>query len=55
MGIIAWIVLGCIAGLIARAIMPGKDPGGFIITTVIGIVGALILLFAYHKPRRKPV
>ncbi|HEX8717725.1 MAG TPA: GlsB/YeaQ/YmgE family stress response membrane protein, partial [Gemmatimonadaceae bacterium] len=33
MGIIAWIVLGLIAGLIAKAIMPGKDPGGFIITT----------------------
>jgi uncharacterized membrane protein YeaQ/YmgE (transglycosylase-associated protein family) len=42
MGIIAWIVLGLIAGLIAKAIMPGKDPGGFIITTLIGIAGALI-------------
>ena len=42
MGIIAWIVLGLIAGLIAKAIMPGKDPGGFIVTTLIGIAGAVI-------------
>ena len=42
MGIIAWIVLGLIAGAIAKAIMPGDDPGGIIVTMVIGIVGALI-------------
>lgn len=42
MGIIAWIVLGFIAGLIARAIMPGKDKAGIILTTVLGIVGALL-------------
>lgn len=42
MGIIAWVVLGLIAGLLAKAIMPGKDPGGFIVTTLIGIVGALL-------------
>lgn len=41
-GLIAWIVLGLIAGLIAKAIMPGKDPGGCIITIIIGVVGALI-------------
>ena len=40
--IIGWIVFGLIAGLIAKAIMPGKDPGGFIITTLLGIVGAVI-------------
>jgi uncharacterized membrane protein YeaQ/YmgE (transglycosylase-associated protein family) len=34
--------LGLLAGLIAKAIMPGKDPGGYIVTTVIGVVGALI-------------
>ena len=39
---IAWIVLGLIAGLIAKLLMPGRDPGGFIITAIIGIVGALI-------------
>ena len=42
MGIIAFIILGAIAGVIAKALLPGDDPGGFIITTIIGIVGALI-------------
>ena len=40
---ILWtIIIGFIIGLVAKAIMPGKDPGGFIITTIIGIVGALL-------------
>lgn len=42
MGIVGWIVLGLIAGAIAKAIMPGKDPGGIIITMLLGIVGAVI-------------
>ena len=42
MGIIGFIILGLLAGLIAKAIMPGKDPGGYIVTTLIGVVGALI-------------
>jgi uncharacterized membrane protein YeaQ/YmgE (transglycosylase-associated protein family) len=42
MGIIAFIILGALAGAIAKAIMPGNDPGGFIVTTIIGIVGALL-------------
>jgi uncharacterized membrane protein YeaQ/YmgE (transglycosylase-associated protein family) len=42
MGIIGWIILGLLAGLIAKAILPGEDPGGIIITTLIGIAGALI-------------
>jgi uncharacterized membrane protein YeaQ/YmgE (transglycosylase-associated protein family) len=42
MSILAWIVLGLIAGAIAKALMPGKDPGGFIVTTLIGIVGAFL-------------
>ncbi len=42
MGIIGWIVLGLLAGLIAKAIMPGNDPGGFIVTALIGIVGAVV-------------
>lgn len=42
MGFIAYIILGLIAGLIAKAIMPGKDPGGLIITTLLGIVGSII-------------
>jgi uncharacterized membrane protein YeaQ/YmgE (transglycosylase-associated protein family) len=42
MGIIAFIILGALAGAIAKALMPGDDPGGFIVTTLIGIVGALL-------------
>ena len=42
MGIIAFIILGLLAGLIAKAILPGDDPGGLIVTTLIGIAGALI-------------
>ena len=42
MGIITWIVFGLLAGLVAKFIMPGKDPGGFIVTILIGIAGALV-------------
>ena len=42
MGIIAFIILGLLAGIIAKAILPGDDPGGIIITALIGIAGALI-------------
>jgi uncharacterized membrane protein YeaQ/YmgE (transglycosylase-associated protein family) len=42
MGIIGWIVLGLLAGAIAKLILPGKDPGGIIITMLVGIVGALL-------------
>jgi uncharacterized membrane protein YeaQ/YmgE (transglycosylase-associated protein family) len=42
MGIIAFIVLGLVAGIIAKAIMPGDDPGGLIVTAIIGVAGALI-------------
>jgi uncharacterized membrane protein YeaQ/YmgE (transglycosylase-associated protein family) len=41
-GILGWIVLGLIAGAIAKAIMPGRDPGGIIITMLLGIVGAIL-------------
>ena len=41
-GIIGWIVIGGIAGAIAKLLMPGKDPGGCIITILLGIAGALI-------------
>lgn len=37
-----WIVLGLVAGIIAKMIMPGRDPGGFIVTIILGIVGALL-------------
>ena len=42
MGIIAWIVLGLLAGIIAKFLLPGDDPGGIIVTTIIGIVGAIL-------------
>src|SRR5262245_45356085 len=42
MGIIAWIVLGLIAGAVAKFIMPGKGPGGWIATIILGVVGALV-------------
>ena len=42
MSILAWIVVGLIAGVLAKIAMPGPDPGGIILTIVIGIVGALI-------------
>ncbi len=42
MGIIAWIVFGFIVGLIARAIVPGRQAMGFVLTTALGIAGSLI-------------
>jgi len=42
MGILTWIIFGLIAGVIAKLIMPGKDPGGFIITILLGVAGALL-------------
>jgi uncharacterized membrane protein YeaQ/YmgE (transglycosylase-associated protein family) len=42
MGIFAWIVFGLIAGALAKWIMPGKDPGGMIVTMLIGIAGAVV-------------
>lgn len=42
MGILAWIVVGLIAGVLAKIAMPGPDPGGVILTIVIGIIGAVV-------------
>jgi uncharacterized membrane protein YeaQ/YmgE (transglycosylase-associated protein family) len=42
MGIVSWIVFGFIAGIIAKAIHPGKDPGGCLITPLLGIGGAAV-------------
>ena len=42
MGILSWVILGLVVGVIAKVIMPGKDPGGFIITIILGIAGAFI-------------
>ena len=42
MHIIGWIVFGLVVGIIAKFLMPGRDPGGFVITALIGIAGALV-------------
>ncbi len=39
--ILGWIVFGAIVGIIAKLLMPGRDPGGFIVTVLLGIVGAI--------------
>ena len=49
MGILAWIVLGLIAGAIAKALMPGKDPGGIIVTMLLGVAGAFIAGYIGHS------
>jgi len=41
-GILGWILFGLVAGVIAKLLMPGKDPGGFIITILLGIAGAMV-------------
>ena len=48
MHLIWTIIIGFIAGVVAKWIMPGKDPGGFIITTLLGIAGALIATYLGH-------
>lgn len=45
MGILSWILLGLIAGALAKFIMPGKDPGGCLVTIILGIVGAVVAGF----------
>ena len=47
MGILAWIILGLIAGALAKLIHPGPDPGGWIASLIIGIVGALVGGFVF--------
>jgi uncharacterized membrane protein YeaQ/YmgE (transglycosylase-associated protein family) len=41
-GVLGWIIFGLIVGVIAKLLMPGRDPGGFVITILLGIVGALL-------------
>ncbi|MGD8251988.1 MAG: GlsB/YeaQ/YmgE family stress response membrane protein [Desulfobacterales bacterium] len=42
MGMLSWIVMGLIVGILAKWIMPGKDPGGIVITILLGIAGAFV-------------
>lgn len=48
-GWIAWIIIGAIAGALAKAIMPGRDPGGCIVTILLGIAGAAVAGFIGNK------
>jgi uncharacterized membrane protein YeaQ/YmgE (transglycosylase-associated protein family) len=41
-GILGWILFGLIVGVVAKFVMPGRDPGGFILTIVLGIIGAVV-------------
>src|SRR5256885_10873517 len=50
MSILAWIILGLVAGAVAKAIHPGPDPGGIVVTMLIGIVGAFIGGVVRHAP-----
>jgi len=42
MSVLGWILFGLVVGVVARFLMPGRDPGGFVVTIVLGIVGALM-------------
>jgi uncharacterized membrane protein YeaQ/YmgE (transglycosylase-associated protein family) len=42
MGILSWIVLGLVVGVLAKWVMPGRDPGGIILTAALGIAGAVV-------------
>lgn len=41
-GVLGWIVFGLIVGIIAKLVMPGRDPGGFVVTVLLGIAGAVL-------------
>ena len=47
-GIIAWIIIGGLAGVIAKLLMPGRDPGGCIVTILLGIAGAFVAGWLGH-------
>ena len=48
MGILSWVIFGLIAGIIAKLLMPGRDPGGCIITMLLGVAGAFVGGFLYR-------
>ncbi len=49
MGILTWIVFGLVAGVIAKLLTPGRDPGGCIITMLLGVAGAFVGGFLYNQ------
>jgi uncharacterized membrane protein YeaQ/YmgE (transglycosylase-associated protein family) len=48
LGVLSWIVFGLIAGIVAKLLMPGRDPGGCIITMLLGVAGAFVGGFLYR-------
>ena len=42
LGVLGWILFGLVVGIVAKLLMPGRDPGGLIITTLLGIIGAVV-------------
>lgn len=54
MSFIAWIVVGLIAGFLAKMVVPGREPGGFLATTLIGAVGAVIGGWIWNLVFNKP-
>lgn len=54
MGIMTWIVFGLIAGVIAKLLTPGRDPGGCIITMLLGVAGAFVGGFLYEQLTGRP-
>jgi uncharacterized membrane protein YeaQ/YmgE (transglycosylase-associated protein family) len=42
MSVLGWIIFGLIVGIVAKLLMPGRDPGGFIVTILLGVAGALV-------------
>lgn len=55
MGILSWIILGLLAGTIAKILLPGRDPGGLIGTTLIGVAGAFVGGWLSSELLDKPV
>ncbi len=49
MGILSTILIGLVLGIVAKLLMPGRDPGGFIITILLGIAGSFVANFAGHE------
>ena len=49
LGVLGWILFGLVVGIIAKLLMPGRDPGGFIVTTILGIVGAVVGGFLFRQ------
>ena len=54
MGIVAWIIFGLVAGIIAKLLMPGRDPGGCIITMLLGVAGAFVGGFVFELLTGRP-